>query len=631
LKSFRRKRDDDLFLVDQKPGLNDGRFELPLGVVQGQVIDLILTAQTLPVAHIENFDELSIPFRAIATDITTGDAVVLGAGSLAAAIRASMSVPAVIAPIEIDGQLLVDGGVAMNLPIEVARQMGADVIIAVDVSAPMLTREELTSVLSVTEQLSNILMRRGVEEQLKNMSPDDLLIVPEFDGEFGSASFGRMAETVIVGYDATMKHGQALQAHAVTTADPLARQSLVAGPPRSDPPTIDFLRLTNNSNISDAVIERHLRGVEIGQPMDLAVVEEAVRKIYGMELYQNVRYEVITDGEQTGLEFRLDERGWGPNYLQAGLELSASGDEDVLFGLSASYLRTRINELNGEWRATVAIGDEPALLANLHQPYGREGMFFVAPSFSLESEVVNVFENGDRLAQLQLRETGLEVAAGRELDIWGEIRAGIRRSTGEIKLEVGDPGFVPADDFDHGEFFARFAIDTLDDLSFPRSGTIASLEWRGSRPDALGADVEFDQVSFAAAYAKTWDRYTLFSRFRYDVTSDGIAPVNSLYRLGGFLDLSGLNQNELSGQNAARVGAVFYRRINDLAFLPAFAGVSLEFGNVWNNRSDIGARDSILGGSIWVGVETPVGPIYVAYGRAEGDASAFYVFLGQPF
>jgi len=123
----------------------------------------------------------------------------------------------------------------------------------------------------------------------------------------------------------------------------------------------------------------------------------------------------------------------------------------------------------------------------------------------------------------------------------------------------------------------------------------------------------------------------LLSRFRYDVTSDGIAPVSSLYRLGGFLDLSGLNQNELSGQNAARVGAVFYRRINNLAFLPAFAGVSLEFGNVWNNRSDISARDSILGGSIWVGAETPVGPIYVAYGRAEGDAGAFYVFLGQPF
>ncbi len=176
--SFRRKRDDDLFLVDQKPGLNDGQFEFPLGVVQGQVIDLILTEQTLPVAHIRDFDELPILFRAVATDITTGEAVVLSSGNLAAAIRASMSVPALLAPIDIDGQLLVDGGVAMNLPIEVARQMGADVVIAVDISAPMTPREQLTSVLAITGQLTNILMRRGVEEQLRSMGPDDLLIVP---------------------------------------------------------------------------------------------------------------------------------------------------------------------------------------------------------------------------------------------------------------------------------------------------------------------------------------------------------------------------------------------------------------------------------------------------------------------
>ncbi len=629
--SFRRKRDDDLFLVDEKPGLNDGQFELPLGVVQGQVVDLILTEQTLPVAHIRDFDELPIPFRAVATDITTGEAVVLGSGNLAAAIRASMSVPAVLSPIDIDGRLLVDGGVAMNLPVGVARQMGANVIIAVDISAPLTPREQLTSVLAITGQLTNILMRRGVEEQLRSMGPDDLLIVPEFDGEYGSAGFARMAETIAVGYDATMRHAQALAAHAVGAEDYLAQQLVLAGPIRSEPPIIEFLRLRNNSNISNAVIERHLRSIEVGQPMDLATVKEAVNKIYGMELYQNVRYELITDGEQTGLEFRLDERAWGPNYLQLGLEFSESGDEDVTFGLSASYLRTRINELNGEWRATVAVGDEPALLADLHQPLGREGVFFIEPSFSLKSNVVNLLDNGERLAQLQLRETTLEVAAGRELDTWGEIRAGVRRSVGILKLEVGDPGFLPDEDFDEGEFFTRFAIDTLDNLAFPRSGTIASLEWRGSRPGPLGADIKFDQVSFAAAYAKTWDRYTLLTRFRYDATIDGVAPVSSLYRLGGFLDLSGFNQNELSGQNAARIGTIFYRRINDLTYLPAYAGVSLEFGGVWDKRSDISARGSTLGGSLWIGVDTPVGPVYAAYGRAEDDVSAFYVFLGRVF
>jgi len=631
LMSFRRKRDDDLFLVEQKPGLNDGQLTLPLGIVQGQVIDLILIEQTLPVAHIRDFDELPIPFRAVATDITTGEAVVLGSGNLAEAIRASMSVPAVLAPIDIGGRLLVDGGISMNLPIEVARQMGAEVIIAVDISAPLFQREQLTSVLAITGQLTNIMTRRGVEEQLRDMGPDDLLIVPEFGGEYGSTGFARMVETIAVGYDATMGHAQALAAHGVDAEGRLAERPMLAGPPEFAPPIIDFLRLRHNSNISDAVIERHLRGIEIGQPLDVATVEEAVNKIYGMELYQNVRYELITDGGRTGLEFGLDERAWGPNFLQMGISFSASGDEDVMFGLSAGYLRTRINALNGEWRATVTIGDEPALLADLHQPFAHEGQFFVAPSFSLESNVVNVFDNGERLAEVQIRETALELAAGRELAYWGEIRAGLRRATGEVKLEVGDPGFIPVEDFDEGEFFARFAVDTLDNLSFPRSGTIARLEWRGSRPDTLGADVKFDQVSFAAAYVKTWDRYTLLTRLRYDATISGVAPVNGLYLLGGFLDLSGFNRNELSGQHAARIGTVFYRRINDLAFLPAYAGVSLELGNVWDNRSDISIGGSILGGSVWVGVDTPVGPVYAGYGRAENDRSAIYVFLGRLF
>jgi NTE family protein len=628
--SFRRKRDDDLFLMDERPGLNNRELELPLGVVQGQVIDLILTEQFLPVAHVRDFDNLPIPFRAVAAEITTGDAVVLGSGSLAAATRASMSVPAVIAPIEIDGELLVDGGIAMNLPVEVARELGADIIVAVDIASPMTPREELTSVLAITGQLTNILMRRGVLQQMEHMRSDDILIVPEFQEAYGSASFARMSETIDIGYQTTMEFAQQL---AVLASSP-ANNNLAAMSQTTAEiplPVINFLRLQNNSVISDSLIERHLRGIALGEPLDVQAVEDAVNRIYGMELYQNVRYELVTDGDETGVEIQLDERSWGPNYLQLGLQFSGSGDEDATVGLSASYLSTRINEMNGEWRATAKVGDEPALFANLHQPFGRQGFFFLQPSVSLESSVVNVFEQGARVAELQLRQATLELAVGRELASWGELRAGVRRSAGDIELEVGAPAAGLGNDFDEGELFARFSIDTLDDLAFPRSGGFSRLEWRGSRPSSLGADAKFDQVSVLAAYAKTWDRYTWLTRFRYDATISGVAPISGLYRLGGFLDLSGFNRNELSGQNAARIASVFYRRINNLSILPAYAGVSVELGGVWNRRSEIAARSSILGGSVFLGVDTPIGPIYAGYGRAEDGVSAVYLFLGRAF
>jgi len=196
LKSFRRKRDDDSFLVNQKPGLNDGEFELPFGLVQGQVVDMIISRETLRASQAENFDQLAIPFRAVAGDIATGEAVVLGSGSLARAIRASMSIPAALSPIEIDGRLLVDGGIAMNLPVEVAREIGADVVVAVDISSDLLARETLRSLLDITSQLTNMLTRNGTMQQRAKLTSTDVLLVPAFSEDLTSMEFARMSETI---------------------------------------------------------------------------------------------------------------------------------------------------------------------------------------------------------------------------------------------------------------------------------------------------------------------------------------------------------------------------------------------------------------------------------------------------
>jgi NTE family protein len=294
-------------------------------------------------------------------------------------------------------------------------------------------------------------------------------------------------------------------------------------------------------------------------------------------------------------------------------------------------LRTAINDLGGEWRTTFVIGDEPALLTDLYQPLGPKALYFIAPALDFESNQFNVFVGDDRVTEAQLREATLEFGVGRELIGWGEYRFGLRAATGDIKLRVGDPTYLPAEKFHLGEFFGRFSVDTMDSVSFPRQGTLASLEWRGSRERELAADANFDQLLVTAAHAKTWGRHTVLTTLRYDATVSGEAPVARLFRMGGFFDISGINRNQLSGQHAARLGASYYRRIGDLALFPAFAGVSLEIGNAWQSRSEISSRSSIVGGSFWAGVSTPVGPVYVGYGRAEGGEDAFYVFLGRIF
>jgi NTE family protein len=353
--------------------------------------------------------------------------------------------------------------------------------------------------------------------------------------------------------------------------------------------------------------------------------------VYGLEYYQNVRYGLVKDGEKTGLEVELDKRSWGPNYLQLGMEYSSAGKGDALFGLAASYLRTAINDHGGEFRTSLVVGDEPALLTDLYQPLGSKGLFFVAPSISLLSNQYNVYQDDERLLEAQQRQALLELGVGREIPSWGEYRFGIREASGSFELRVGDPAYMPDKYFRTGQFFGRFAVDTMDSVSFPRRGTLASVEWRGSRVGPLSADADFDQLLLSAAHAKTWGRHTILTSLRYDSTISGVAPANSMFRMGGFFDLSGLNRDELVGQHAMRLGAAYYRRIGDLALFPAFVGATIEVGNVWQSHHEISLGRSVVGGSFWAGVSTPVGPIYVGYGRAEGGLDAFYIALGRVF
>jgi NTE family protein len=189
---------------------------------------------------------------------------------------------------------------------------------------------------------------------------------------------------------------------------------------------------------------------------------------------------------------------------------------------------------------------------------------------------------------------------------------------------------VPGDRFRRGELFARFSVDTLDSVAFPRAGLLSLVEWRGAR-ESLSSEEEFDQLSVRAAYAKTWRRHTLLSTLRYEATISGVAPLHSQFRMGGFLDLSGLRFDELTGQHAARIGASYYRHIGDSVLLPAFAGVSLEIGNTWDDRDAIGRGGAIESVSVWGGIGTPLGPLYVGAGRTDDGRDSVYLALGSVF
>jgi NTE family protein len=631
-RSFRRKTEDKNYLVQSKPGLSDDlKIKLPLGLRQGQRVDLLLEKLVMPISQVKNFDDFRIPFRAVATDIATGKPVVMSAGNLALTMRASMSIPAIFSAAEMDGRLLVDGGVSNNLPVDVVRAMGADIVIAIDISTPLKTRDQLNSTIAITGQLTGILTRSNTEEQIATLTDKDILIVPDL-GDITNSSFDRADEAIPIGLAAAEKHKQTLSRLSVSEtvyADYRSSQQGRLSKRQPAPPVSGFIRLDNQSRLSDEVIFARLQ-VKKDAPLDVAQLDKDIGNIYGLELFENIYYEIVEENGQTGLLIHIKERSWGPNYIQAGLSLAGNQDGDNFYNSEFAYTRTAINRLNGEWRSAIQLGHSPGVATEIYQPLSYSSRYFIHPRLAYNKKTVNLYSgDGDKLAEYRVTQYGGDLALGREFGTWGEARIGIRRLTGDAEINVGQPAW-PDYDFDRGEVYAKLSADKLDNFNFPREGYYGFVEYVKSE-ESLGADSEFDQMGMEANVAMSWEKNTVLLGTKIHATMDDDAPLQNRFELGGLFNLSGFNDDELSGQQMGLLRLVYMRQISDFNLLPTYIGMSVESGNVWEKKSDMAFDDLIFAGSIFLGVDTFLGPVYIGYGKAESNHDSFYFYLGKLF
>src|SRR6187549_3229601 len=288
--NFRRKLEDQTYLVKFPLGLKGGEFRLPRGLVQGQKLTQILRGLTLPVAPIADFDDLAIPFRAVATDIVTGDRVVLDHGDLTTAMRASLSAPGVFSPVDSEGRMLVDGGLSSNLPVDVAREMGVDILIVVDCGFPLLERGKLDSVATVSNQMLAILIRSNTTAQRKTLTDRDVIIDPAL-GDFSSLDFTEHEKAMKIGEQAARGAAARLAALGVPAAE-FQRIVDARGARRSDPPRIDFLRVEAGSErYADAIDS--LFADQVGKPADPTRLGKRVNELYGQGNLEIFDYQVV--------------------------------------------------------------------------------------------------------------------------------------------------------------------------------------------------------------------------------------------------------------------------------------------------------------------------------------------------
>jgi NTE family protein len=631
--NFRRKQDDREFLVRFPLGIKGGSFRVPRGLIQGQRLTQTLRLETLPVAAVEDFDDLPTPFRAVAADLETGARVVLGSGDLTSAMRASMSAPGVFAPVEVDGRLLVDGGVVENLPVDVAKSMGVDVVIAVDVGFQPVGRRELTSALAVSNQAITIMMMRETGRQRSLLGAEDLLIAPDLAG-LQSTDFAAAERTIGLGLVATRAEGGRLASLSLGEAE---WQGYVAGRTGREPaePVVHFVRTDQRSERYKERIQAEL-GPVIGKPLDPEAMDARLSHFYGSDNFEALDYRLVREGVLTGIEVSARRKSWGPNFLRFGLELQDDFEGGSSFSAGVRAQVTEVNRYGAEWQTDLQVGINPLFRTEFYQPIGYASDWFVVPRLTVERQNLNIFDGDDRVAEYRVSNEEAEFDFGREFGSWGELRAGVIYGEGNRHLLVGDPNdptLPPRDRFDRGELMARFSVDLLDDVFFPRDGELFTLQWNAPR-EGLGADASADRISFDWTHARSSGRNTLILSAAGGVHVSGpLDQVQDFYTLGGLFDLSGLAPDQVSGPQFGIARAIAYRRIGSgqegLFDVPTYLGFSLELGNVWQSRSEASVDSALFNGSAFLGFDTLLGPVYLAAGFGEGGDRSFYLLLGR--
>ncbi len=627
-RSYRGKELERLRVAGAELGMKGIDAVLPSGAVIGQQFETFL--QSLLGAPITrpSFDTLGIPFRAIATDIESGGMTVIDGGNLNAAVRASMSVPGVFAPQELNGRLLVDGGLVRNLGVDVARELGATRVIAVNLGTPLAARDELRSLVGVAGQMINILTEQNVQASIAQLGPGDILIQPEL-GTYSAADFARAWTTIEIGERGARGMASRLAELSVSPERYAALKASQARIRGRDAPagvvrvSTDGLQRVNPDSVR-AVFNEALRG-----QTDEEAVNRAVNALYATDDFRqvSVRRERVEGRDDIVIEPR--EKDWGPDYLQFGLSLSTDLAGESGFTIGAEYRRTWLNRRGLEWRSLVALGEETGLRSELVQPVDIARRWTSAVFVEALQRLDDLYIGDDAVSSYRDRVGRIGVEGRRRFTTDAELSLGYQRSWYDSNLVTGQNllGF----DGSSGEVYARFIVDRLDNWNFPRRGSFARGEFSVAN-DALGADSDYERAVFEIQRAFGRDKHSVSILLRHGNAFGSQLPIFDSFELGGFQNLSGFQDRQILANRISFGRVVYGYQVGAAGALARgyYIGGSLEAADVRGRVNSSGRLDALVAGSLFLAADTAIGPFYLGAGLGEGGERALYLFLGRP-
>lgn len=633
--NWRRRQDDFKGLGTQEIGLSKKGVLFPDSVVPAQHLEIFLRSITRHVSSVTDLSKLSIPFAAIATDLDTGEAVVMQKDvTLADAMRSSMSVPGAFSPFPYKNHVLVDGGLAQNLPVEQAKAMGADIIIAVNAGTPLGKSKDIHSVAGVMGQMIGILTERNVDHSKSLLTEKDILITTDLTG-FNAGDFQKAEAIIEAGEKSAQKYEPQLKRLAVSQKAfeqwNLARQSAVQ-PPQArqvDSVQVQGLEVVNPKSVIKSA------DLDLTKPITEDQIAQASAKIWATDDFTLVPYtfEPGPNGTQT-LVWRPQEKPWGYNTIRVGGKISTDFNQEHTFDFLVAHTMGWLNSWGGEWRNEAQIGKDSYFSTSFYQPLGAASPLFLMPEIRYESQRYDWY-NGSSHALATLKNKTLEgsLSLGLELGKASVFKAGVGYVSAQSKVSVGEiPGYNSMDD--EASFVEiSWQYDTLDNVNFPTKGFY--LDARARRYDQMENSADPEVSDYYVETIFPWD----WGDGWVSVLSGkaGSSTIPGRYPLGGLFNMSGAYYGRYSGSDMVLGRLQLSKRLQhtDVFGFPIYVGAGFEMGRVQEDVLPTYLSDKDLGVwkkavSAYVAADSIFGPLYLAVGQTSDNDSAVYFFWGRP-
>ncbi|WP_330131056.1 patatin-like phospholipase family protein [Shewanella xiamenensis] len=637
--SYRDKQLRDRYNIPLNIGYTEGEVKAPSGVLRGQTMSQLLRQSTDLVEQFGDFDALAIPYRAVATDLETSLPVVLNHGSIIKAMQASATVPGALQPTQIDGKLLVDGGIANNMPVDVVKAMGADIIIAVDIGSPLVKKDKLDSTIAVLDQLSNFLTNASTEKQKQLLTDKDVLIRPAIDA-LSTTDFTIMPLALTLGKEAANGQLDKLQNMSVSAEEYAAYveakkakgKLLIANVAHP----IKEIVFDNQSKVSLNLLKETLN-LEAGQAVTKDELNDALKRIYALNKFERVDAEFVEGEEGRVLTVTTRAKSWGPNYFQLGFNWEDDFSSDSAISFDMAYTMTDLTFNGGEWRNEVKLGFEKLFATEFYQPLNRDQEFYSRARYQFDVHNWDLYDNNNRVFVFDKKTHTVELGIGYNYVLQGVVELGLVAEKGVI---INDAWLLQDFDFNSYGAYFRMGYDSLDSISFPTSGNRVSLNVYVRKENF--DDVIDNQNDYSVQIEADWKGALSVGNHAFvgkaSLATNNNDGLNTLHLsdLGGFLNLSGYHKDSLTGAHKLFGAFVYQYDLGRDALLgmrdyPLYLGLSLEAGNVWYERSEVSLSDLIYASSLYIGTDTSMGPAALGFGITDMGDKSLYLFVGKAF